>query len=137
MSKPLRVERGASLWALAVDAQAPYPGIGEALVRQVAEFYQARGRAFLDLSVMHDNKGAIRLYEKLGFERVPVFALKNKNAYNEPLFIGKQPAANLNPYAAIIVNEARRRGIGIEVIDAEAGISPSTLAGGASSAASP
>jgi len=110
------VERGASL-----DAQAPYPGIGEALVRQVAEFYQARGRAFLDLSVMHDNKGAIRLYEKLGFERVPVFALKNKNAYNEPLFIGKQPAAKLNPYAAIIVNEARRRGIGIEVIDAEAG----------------
>ncbi|WP_462322122.1 N-acetylglutaminylglutamine synthetase [Halochromatium sp.] len=115
------VERGASLWALAVDAQAPYPGIGEALVRQVAEFYQARGRAFLDLSVMHDNKGAIRLYEKLGFERVPVFALKNKNAYNEPLFIGKQPAAKLNPYAAIIVNEARRRGIGVEVIDAEAG----------------
>ena len=115
------VERGASLWALAVDSQAPYPGIGEALVRQVAEFYQARGRAFLDLSVMHDNKGAIRLYEKLGFERVPVFALKNKNAYNEPLFIGKQPAAQLNPYAAIIVNEARRRGIGIEVIDADAG----------------
>jgi GNAT-family acetyltransferase (TIGR03103 family) len=115
------VERGASLWALAVDAQAPYPGIGESLVRQVAEFYQARGRSFLDLSVMHDNAGAIRLYEKLGFERVPVFALKNKNAYNEPLFIGKQPAAQLNPYAAIIVNEARRRGIGIEVIDAEAG----------------
>lgn len=115
------VERGASLWALAVDAQAPYPGIGEALVRQVLEFYQARGRAFLDLSVMHDNKGAIRLYEKLGFERVPVFALKNKNAYNEPLFIGRQPAAQLNPYAAIIVNEARRRGIGTEVIDADAG----------------
>jgi GNAT-family acetyltransferase (TIGR03103 family) len=122
-------EGGASLWALSVDAQAPYPGIGEALVRQVAEFYQARGRAFLDLSVMHDNRGAIRLYEKLGFERVPVFALKNKNAYNEPLFIGKQPEAKLNPYATIIVNEARRRGIGIEVIDADAGYFALSLGG--------
>jgi GNAT-family acetyltransferase (TIGR03103 family) len=122
-------ERGASLWALSVDVQAPYPGIGEALVRQVAEFYQARGRAFLDLSVMHDNRGAIRLYEKLGFERVPVFALKNKNAYNEPLFIGKQPEAKLNPYATIIVNEARRRGIGIEVIDADAGYFALSLGG--------
>jgi GNAT-family acetyltransferase (TIGR03103 family) len=122
-------EGGASLWALAVDAQAPYPGIGEALVRQVCEFYQARGRAFLDLSVMHDNRNAIRLYEKLGFERVPVFALKNKNAFNEPLFIGKTPEANLNPYATIIVNEARRRGIGVEVIDAEGGYFALSLGG--------
>jgi GNAT-family acetyltransferase (TIGR03103 family) len=122
-------ERGASLWALCVDSQAPYPGIGEALVRQVAEFYHARGRSFLDLSVMHDNKGAIRLYEKLGFERVPVFAVKNKNAFNEPLFIGKQPESNLNPYATIIVNEARRRGIGIEVIDADAGYFALSLGG--------
>jgi len=123
------VEGGASLWALAVDAQAPYPGIGEALVRQEAEFYQARGRAFLDLSVMHDNKNAIRLYEKLGFARVPVFALKNKNAFNEPLFIGQQPETKLNPYAAIIINEARRRGIGIEVVDAEAGYFALSLGG--------
>ncbi len=114
-------EGGCSLWALAVDGQAPYPGIGEALVRQVLEHFQTKGRAFLDLSVMHDNESAIRLYEKLGFERILAFALKNKNAYNEPLFIGKQPEADLNPYAAIIVTEARRRGIGIEVIDAEAG----------------
>ncbi|KAA6184317.1 N-acetylglutaminylglutamine synthetase [Thiohalocapsa marina] len=122
-------EGGASLWALAVDSQAPYPGVGEALVRQVAEFYQARGRSFLDLSVMHDNRSAIRLYEKLGFERVPVFALKNKNAFNEPLFIGRQPESRLNPYATIIVNEARRRGIGIEVIDADAGYFALSLGG--------
>jgi len=114
-------ECGASLWAVAVDGQAPYPGVGEALVRRVAEFYLARGRSFLDLSVMHDNTKAIRLYRKLGFERVPVFALKNKNAYNEPLFTGRQSGEGLNPYATIIVNEARRRGIGIEVIDAEGG----------------
>ncbi|NEX22333.1 N-acetylglutaminylglutamine synthetase [Thiorhodococcus mannitoliphagus] len=122
-------ENGASLWALAVDPQAPYPGIGETLVRQVIEYYLARGRAFLDLSVMHDNANAIRLYEKLGFQRIPAFALKNKNAFNEPLFIGRQPEANLNPYASIIVNEARRRGIGIEVIDAEAGYFALVLGG--------
>jgi ribosomal protein S18 acetylase RimI-like enzyme len=122
-------ENGASLWALAVDPQAPYPGIGEALVRQVVEYHQARGRAFLDLSVMHDNSHAIRLYRKLGFERIPAFALKNKNAFNEPLFIGRQPEADLNPYATIIVDEARRRGIGVEVIDAEAGYFALTLGG--------
>ncbi|MBN2886734.1 MAG: N-acetylglutaminylglutamine synthetase [Chromatiaceae bacterium] len=122
-------ENGASLWALAVDAQAPYPGIGEALVRQVAEYYQARGRAFLDLSVIHDNEHAIRLYQKLGFERIPAFALKNKNAFNEPLFIGREPEADLNPYARIIIDEARRRGICVEVLDAEAGYFALVLGG--------
>ncbi len=113
-------ENGASLWALAVDPQANYPGIGETLVRHLAEHYQARGRAFMDLSVMHDNDQAIRLYEKLGFKRVPVFALKYKNPYNEPLYIADPPEARLNPYAAIIIKEARRRGIGVEVLDEEA-----------------
>ena len=122
-------ENGASLWALAADAQSPYPGVGEALVRQVIEGYQARGRAYLDLSVMHDNTKAIRLYERLGFQRIPAFALKNKNAYNEPLFLGPTPEADLNPYAAIIVNEARRRGIGIEVIDAQGGYFALVLGG--------
>jgi len=79
--------------------------------------------------VMHDNLKAIRLYERLGFERIPAFALKNKNAYNEPLFLGPTPEADLNPYAAIIVNEARRRGIGIEVIDAAAGYFALVLGG--------
>lgn len=110
-------ENGSSLWALVVDPQAQYPGIGETLVRSLAEFYLARGRSFMDLSVMHDNEQAIALYEKLGFHRVVVFALKHKNPYNEPLFIAPPPEAKLNPYAAIIVKEARRRGIAVEVID--------------------
>lgn len=122
-------ENGCSLWALAVDPQAPYPGIGKTLVRQVVEYHLARGRSFLDLSVMHDNAGAIALYEKLQFERIPAFALKNKNAFNEPLFIGKQPEQALNPYATIIVDEARRRGIGVEVLDAEAGYFALVLGG--------
>jgi GNAT-family acetyltransferase (TIGR03103 family) len=113
-------ENGSSLWALVVDSQAQHPGVGEALVRHLAEYFQARGRAFLDLSVMHNNAPAIRLYEKLGFVRVPVFALKHKNPFNEPLYIAPAPNERLNPYAAIIVIEARRRGIAVEVLDEEA-----------------
>ena len=114
-------ERGTSLWALAVDPQASVPGIGQALVRHLTEHYQARGRAYMDLSVMHDNATAIRLYEKLGFERVPVFALKHKNPWNEPLFMGDDVGEKLNPYARIIIREAQRRGIYIEVLDPEGG----------------
>jgi len=115
-------ENGSSLWCLAVDPQAPYPGIGELLVRNLIERYQTRGRDFLDLSVMHDNKQAIALYEKLGFQRLPVFALKAKNSFNEALFTAPQKGPELNIYAQIIVDEARRRGIGVEVIDARAGL---------------
>lgn len=113
-------ENGSSLWALAVDPQARHAGIGETLVRRLAEHFAARGRSFMDLSVMHNNTQAISLYEKLGFQRVPVFALKRKNSFNEPLYVGEPPGAELNPYARIIVDEARRRGIGVEVLDEEA-----------------
>jgi GNAT-family acetyltransferase (TIGR03103 family) len=114
-------ESGSSLWALAVDPQASVPGIGQALVRRLVEHYQARGRGYLDLSVMHDNTHAIRLYQKLGFERVPVFALKHKNPHNEPLFTGDDVGESLNPYARIIIREAQKRGIYIQVTDAEGG----------------
>jgi GNAT-family acetyltransferase (TIGR03103 family) len=114
-------ENGCSLWALAVDPQTTHPGVGLALVTHLLEHYIARGRSFLDLSVMHDNKQAIRLYEKLGFCRVPVFCVKRKNPINEPLFIADPPEAQLNPYATIIVREARRRGIAVDVLDEEMG----------------
>ncbi|MBF0469871.1 MAG: N-acetylglutaminylglutamine synthetase [Gammaproteobacteria bacterium] len=110
-------ENGSSLWALAIDAQTHHLGIGESLVRHLAEHYLARGRDYMDLSVMHDNTPAIKLYERLGFVRVPFFALKRKNSWNEPLFMAPQPDEELNPYAMIIINEARRRGIGVEIID--------------------
>lgn len=114
-------ERGASLWCLAVDPQAAAPGVGEALVRRLAEHFQARGLAYLDLSVLHDNESAIALYEKLGFHRVSFFAIKRKNPINERLFIGAGEDDGLNPYARIIVKEARRRGIQVEVLDAAGG----------------
>jgi len=110
-------ESGASLWCLAVDPQAHAPGVGEALVRHLAEHYLARGRSYLDLSVMHDNKEAIALYEKLGLQRVPVFCVKLKNQINEPFFTACAPEKKLNPYARIITDEARRRGIRVEVLD--------------------
>ena len=122
-------ENGASLWCLAVDPQATTPGIGQALVRQLIEHYFARGRQYVDLSVMHDNTQAIALYEKLGFERVPAFCVKYKNPINEPLFTPPQPDAKLNPYAKIIVDEARRRGIKVEVLDAEMGYFKLSLGG--------
>ena len=110
-----------SLWGLAVDPQAPYPGIGGSLVCALAKLFAKRGRTFLDLSVMHDNESAIALYEKMGFERVPVFCIKRKNPINEPLFVGRKPAAELNPYSRIIVDEALRRGIHVEILDASDG----------------
>jgi len=113
---------GASLWCLAVDPQAVLPLVGETLVRRLAEYFMARGAQYLDLSVMHDNTQAIELYEKLGFARVQAFTVKHKNPINEKLFVGPPPEAALNPYARIIVNEARRRGIGVEVVDAEGGL---------------
>ncbi|HEX7047507.1 MAG TPA: N-acetylglutaminylglutamine synthetase [Gammaproteobacteria bacterium] len=122
-------EDGSSLWCLAVDPQAAHPGIGQALVAQLADHYQARGRAFMDLSVMHDNTQAIALYEKLGFVRVPVFCLKKKNVINERLYTGPAPETKLNAYAAIIVNEARRRGISVKVLDVEQGYFELTFGG--------
>jgi GNAT-family acetyltransferase (TIGR03103 family) len=113
--------RGASFWCLAADPQAPHPGIGEALVRRLAEHYAARGSSYLDLSVLHDNEQAIALYERLGFRRVPFFTIKRKNPINERLFSGPDPADDLNPYARILVDEARRRGIAVEVTDAQGG----------------
>jgi len=117
-------EGGTSLWCLAVDPQTSRPGVGRALVRTLAERYQGRGRAYLDLSVVHDNAPAIALYEQLGFVRVPVFAVKRKNPINERLFAAApaQGIADLNPYARLIADEALRRGITVHVTDAESGL---------------
>ena len=116
-------EAGSSLWALAVAPQSAHPGVGEALTRYLAEQFQARGRAFMDLSVLHDNRSAIDLYLKLGFQPTQVFAVKRRNAINEPLFseLSATEDSKFNPYARIIVDEARRRGVRVEIVDAENG----------------
>lgn len=128
-------ENGSSLWCLAVDPQATQPGIGEALVRRLAEHFKTHGLAHMDLSVMHDNVQAIALYEKLGFRRVHFFGVKRKNPINEALFVGPNDDHMLNPYARIIVDEARRRGIQADIIDAEGGCSGCPGAGAPCAAA--
>ncbi|UZJ59329.1 N-acetylglutaminylglutamine synthetase [Pseudomonas sp. KU26590] len=115
-------ENGSSLWCLAVDPQCTRPGVGEVLVRHLVEHFQSRGLAYLDLSVLHDNDQAKSLYAKLGFRNLPTFAIKRKNGINEKLFLGPGPQADFNPYARIIVEEAHRRGIEVQVDDAEAGL---------------
>ncbi len=117
-------EDGSSLWCLAVDAQLGRPGLGAALVDALADRFHGRGRAYLDLSVVHDNAPAIALYEKLGFERVPVYCVKRKNPINERLFAATPTEGidDLNPYARIIADEALRRGIDVRVVDAPSGL---------------
>ncbi len=81
-------DNGSSFWCLAVDPQVRTRGMGQALVRAVAEHYLAKGRDYLDLSVIHDNRGALKLYKSLGFRKIPVFAVKKKNAINKEFYQG-------------------------------------------------
>ncbi len=116
-------ENGCSLWSLAVDPQAGIPGIGFSLVSHLVAHYVTKGRAFIDVSVMHDNTHAIALYKKLGFQRIPAFCIKRKNPINQPLYVIPEPGlSELNPYAKLIVDEARNRGIMVNVLDAEYGL---------------
>ncbi|MGE9291294.1 MAG: N-acetylglutaminylglutamine synthetase [Puniceicoccales bacterium] len=123
------LQNGSSLWALAVDKQGDLPGVGEALLRATIETMQKRGRSELDLSVMHDNEGAIGLYNKIGFQKVAVFAVKCRNSINERLFVGDPPDPEFNPYAEIIINEALRRGIRMSDPDPARGFFTLSLGG--------
>jgi GNAT-family acetyltransferase (TIGR03103 family) len=117
-------DNGSSLWCLAVDPTLSRPGVGGLLVRCLVEEFIRRGRGQMDLSVLHDNEGAIALYERMGFTRVPVLGIKRKNAINERLFapvMAEEELAQLNPYARIIADEAIMRGIAVHVLDAKGG----------------
>ncbi|MFC0028866.1 N-acetylglutaminylglutamine synthetase [Micromonospora chaiyaphumensis] len=112
-------ENGASLWCLTVDFNTAPPGTGQALLTALADRLDARGRGYVDLSVLAENSGAIRLYERLGFHRTGTLCVKRKNPINERLFLPAMPAGydELNPYAKIVADEAMRRGIRVEVTD--------------------
>ena len=115
-------DHGSSLWCLAVDPRCSRPGVGEVLVRHLIEHFMSRGLSHLDLSVLHDNQQAKGLYAKLGFRELQTFSIKRKNGINEALFLGPGPHTPMNPYARIIVDEALRRGIEVQVDDADAGL---------------
>ncbi|MFV2115514.1 N-acetylglutaminylglutamine synthetase [Micromonospora sp. LOL_025] len=112
-------ENGASLWCLTVDFNTAPPGTGQALITALAVRLVERGRAYVDLSVLAENAGAIRLYERLGFYRTSTLCVKRKNPINERLFLPATPQGydQLNPYARIVADEAMRRGIRVEVTD--------------------
>ncbi|MGN9764537.1 N-acetylglutaminylglutamine synthetase [Micromonospora sp. SD12] len=112
-------ENGASLWCLTVDFNTAPPGTGQALITALAARLVERGRAYVDLSVLAENAGAIRLYERLGFYRTSTLCVKRKNPINERLFLPATPQGydQLNPYAKIVADEAMRRGIRVEVTD--------------------
>ncbi|MFF5175992.1 N-acetylglutaminylglutamine synthetase [Micromonospora sp. NPDC000089] len=116
-------EGGASLWCLTVDFNHAPPGTGQALLTGLADRLDERGRAFVDLSVLAENSGAIRLYERLGFHRTGTLCVKRKNPINERLFLPATPDGydELNPYAKIVADEAMRRGIRVEVTDPQWG----------------
>src|SRR5690606_38454603 len=97
-------------------------GVGEALVRHLIEHFQSRGLVWMDLSGLHDNHHAKALYAKMGFRDLATFAIKRRNSINQALYLGRTPCDGLNPYARIIVDEALRRGIEVQVDDAEAGL---------------
>lgn len=122
---------GSSLWCLAVDHQSCHPRVGTSLVETIINLFKKKQRNYLDLSVLHNNGSAIELYEKMGFEKVPVFAVKRKNSFNEPLFIGTELSEPLNPYSKIIIKEARKRGIGIAILDSEENMFELTCGGAA------
>jgi ribosomal protein S18 acetylase RimI-like enzyme len=65
----IRGDRG---WIAGVGVAVPHrgQGVGEALMRGVLEQARARGLREVWLEVLVQNEPAIRLYEKLGFERV-------------------------------------------------------------------
>ena len=114
---------GASLWSLAVDPNAGCPGVGRALVDELAHQFREHRCAYLDLSVMYDNDEAAQLYESFGFVKREIYCVKKKNSINEPLYILPEPRElKLNIYTEIIVTEARRRGIRVSIIDAASGI---------------
>jgi GNAT-family acetyltransferase (TIGR03103 family) len=122
-------DNGSSLWCLAADSNHPRPGVGEVLVRHLVEHYMSRGLSYLDLSVLHTNEPAKKLYAKLGFRPLQTFAIKRKNGFNQPLFLGPGPEEDFNPYARIIIAEAQRRGIEVQVDDAANGLFTLCLAG--------
>ena len=122
-------ERGSSMWCLAVSPDCKTPGVGEALVRYLIEYYQARGCYYLDLSVMHDNQSAKSLYKKLKFKPINTFTIKTKNAFNEKLYVNQPEWKKLNPYARIIVNEALSRGIEVAMDSEEDGLFTLSLGG--------
>ena len=81
----------------------------------------ARGAAYMDLSVLHDNEQAIALYEKLGFRRVPLLRGQAQELDQRAALRRRPPADEPQPLCPHHHRRGARRGIDVEVTDAEGG----------------
>jgi ribosomal-protein-alanine N-acetyltransferase len=87
------VERAyeARVLILAVDERARARGVGTRLVRLFEERFRSKGIRRLNLEVRVTNTAAIRLYERLGFERrkiLPAYYADGEDAYLMSKLIG-------------------------------------------------
>ncbi|WP_286339189.1 hypothetical protein [Ferrimonas sp. YFM] len=112
-------DNGSSAWSLAVVEDSPLPEVSSVLVSELAKRFRAKGRNFLDWSIVHDEQDDCSLAEKMGFARVPVYSVKNRNAVNEPLYTSEaecQPDS-LSTQTLTLVEQARRLGISVQIHD--------------------
>jgi ribosomal protein S18 acetylase RimI-like enzyme len=134
----IRGDRG---WIAGVGVSVPHRGrgLGETLMRAVAEEGRARGLREIALEVLVQNEPAIRLYEKLGYERtreLEVWALEGELVSQRH---------NLSPLALedALGREERppwqredasvRNYEGVEAVGGERGVLVYRVAGGAAS----
>lgn len=59
----------AYLYGICVDGNFRGQGIGKKLIENICEYLKAQGVKLIELTVAPENKEAIALYEKLGFEK--------------------------------------------------------------------
>lgn len=107
-------KKSVSIWALVVDSNAQYPGIGKALIRNTVAEAKRKKRKRMFLSVSSENTPARKLYESLGFIKTPILTVKNKTAVNEQLFISQAFLKKFSLHTRGIVQEAMKRGIHVE-----------------------
>ena len=91
-----------------------------------------RGRSYLDLSVMHSNREAIRLYERLKFERINVFTGRTRNVDQRTIVHRFAAAGTTQPLRAHHHPRGAATRIGVNVLDAEAGFFELALGAAAS-----
>ncbi|WP_028114886.1 hypothetical protein [Ferrimonas kyonanensis] len=113
-------ENGASAWSLAVIKNPPVTGVAIGLMAKLAKQFGTKGRNFLDWSIVHDELDDCSLAEQMGFVRVPVYSVKNRNAVNEPLFTSEAECefSSLSSNTHSLVDQARRLGISVQINDA-------------------
>ncbi|WP_028111130.1 N-acetyltransferase [Ferrimonas futtsuensis] len=124
-------DNGSSAWSLAVVEDSPLSGVASALISELAKRFREKGRQFLDWSIVHDEQDDCLLAENMGFARVPVYSVKNRNAVNEPLYTSEaecQPES-LSAQALPLVEQARRLGISVQIHDAARDLFSLQLAG--------